>query len=408
MFKYEIKKVFSRMSSKIAVLLLFMVLGVVCWFAMDVGYVNSNGEKENGFEAVRKLREEQKEWAGYLDEEKIEQVILENQRISMTPQARSNDYKQNDIAYSWKQGFQKIRDLLNYSYADDFRSYDYYKADSLKPEEASSFYVNRTKLLEKWLSGEAKYQFSDEEKEYLIQQYRELETPIKYDYMRGWTQLLEYAPTVIMVAMLILGYLVAGIFSSEFQWKSDEVFFTSVYGRNKAVAAKVKAGVCIISVVYWFVILLYSGVVLSYLGADGAGCPIQADMSGWKCFYNIQIWQKYLFTVVGGYIGCLFISLLAMFISAKTKSAVLAAMFPFILIFVPSFLENIQSPVINKIIGLMPDRLLQISVVMNYFDLYSIGGKIVGAVPILLVLYGVLTFLFLPIIYQEYRHKQIS
>lgn len=166
-----------------------MVLGVVCWFAVDVSYINHNGEKENGFEAVRKLREEQKEWAGFLDEEKIKQVILENQRISRTPQARSNDYKQ---------------------------------------------------------------------------------TPIRYDYMRGWTQLLEYAPTVIMVVMLILVYLVAGIFAGEFQWKSDAVFFTSVYGRNKAVAAKIKAGVCIVSAVYWLAILLYSGAVPVLLVLYGA------------------------------------------------------------------------------------------------------------------------------------------
>lgn len=405
MFQYEIKKVFSRTSSKIAMLLLFVILGVVCYFAVNVSYINEKGEKETGYFAVQKLREEQKEWAGFLDEEKIKQVILENQRISMTPQAKSNDYQQNDIAYSQKQGFQKIRDLLNYSYADDFRSYDYYKADSLKPEEASSFYENRTRLLEDWLSGEANERFSDEEKAYFIQQYRALETPMKYDYMRGWTQLLEYAPTVIMVVMFILGYLVSGIFAGEFQWKSDAVFFTSVYGRNKAVAAKVKAGVCIVSVVYWLVILFYSGVALFYLGADGAGCPIQADMSGWKSFYPMQIWQKYLFTVVGGYIGCLFLSFLAMFVSAKTKSSVLAVMLPFILILLPSFFGNIQSPILNKMIGLMPDRLLQISVVINQFDLYRIGGKIVGAVPVLLILYGVLNILLLPMIYQEYRHK---
>ena len=147
--------------------------------------------------------------------------------------------------------------------------------------------------------------------------------------------------------------------------------------------------------------------MLLYLGADGAGCPIQADKSGWKCFYNLLIWQKYLLTVIGGYLGCLFISLLVMLTSAKTKSTVLAAILPFILIFIPSFLGNIQSPVINKMLGLLPDRLLQINVAVNYFELYSIGGRIMGAIPVSFILYGILTIILLPIIYQVYRKKQI-
>ncbi len=408
MFRYEMKKVFAKAGTKIAVIVLLAILGVTCGFAMDVSYVNENGEAENGYAAVRQLREKQKEWSGILDEEKLQKVIEENQRISATPQAKSKDYKENNIAFSWRQGISEIRELLNASFMDEFRSYDYYKADTLMASDASAFYENRTVLLKEWLSNEAKHQFSDVEKQYLVQKYEALKIPLLYDYIGGWTQLFEYVSTVIIITTLVLGYLVAGIFSSEFGWKSDAIFFTTVHGRNKAVVAKIKAGISIVTMIYWPVILLYSGIVLLYLGADGAVCPVQADMVGWKCFYNIQVWQKYLLTVVGGYIGCLFISFLTMLVSAKTKSAVVAVMLPFILIFIPSFLGNIESPVINKVLGLLPDRLLQISTALGYFDLYKVGGKVIGAIPILLVLYSVLTILHVPIIYQEYQHKQIN
>ena len=39
MMRYEVKKVFSRTSSKIAVLVLFLVMGITCFFALDVSYV---------------------------------------------------------------------------------------------------------------------------------------------------------------------------------------------------------------------------------------------------------------------------------------------------------------------------------------------------------------------------------
>ncbi len=408
MFRYEMKKVFSKRSSKTAILLLLVIVGITCWFAIDVSFVNESGETETGYGAVRQLKEKQKEWAGILDEEKLRQAIEENNRINATPEANSNNLIEREIAYSRKQGIDGIRSLLNQSYAEEFRSYDYYRADSLCAEDAGAFYENRITLLKDWLSGDAKDQFTEKEKEYLIRQYESLETPFFYDYTKGWIQALEYSPTVIMFVMLILGFLVAGIFSNEFSWKSDAIFFTAVYGRNRAVAAKIEAGFMIVTAIYWAIILLYSGVVLLYLGVDGAACPIQADFSGWKCFYNIRIWQAYLFTVVGGYIGCLFISFLTMFLSAKTRSAVLAVMLPFVLIFLPSFLGNITSPLMNRILGLFPDRLLQISAAIKIFDLYEVGNRVTGAVPVLFVLYAILAILLPPVIYQEYRRKQIN
>lgn len=408
MFRYEMKKVFSKRSSKIAILLLMVIVGITCWFAMDVSFVNEKGETEKGYAAVRHLRKAQKEWAGMLDEEKLRRVIEENNRINATPQANSNNLTDSEIVYSQKQGIDEIRSLFNKSYAEDFRSYDYYSADSLNAKDVNVFYENRITLLKDWLSNDAKDQFSDKEKEYLIKQYESLETPFFYNYTKGWTQALEYSPTVIMLTMLILGFLVTGIFSNEFSWKADAIFFTAVYGRNKAVAAKIKAGFTIVTAVYWVAILLYSGVLFSYLGIDGTVCPIQVSLFGWKCFYNIQIGQAYLLAMMGGYIGCLFISFLTMFLSAKTKSAVLAVMLPFVLIFIPSFLGNIESSLVSKILGLLPDRLLQVSTAITYFDLYEVGNKVIGAVPVLLVLYAVLAILLLPVIYQEFCHKQIN
>ena len=48
MIRYELKKVFVKPGSRIALLLLALLLGVVCFFAMDVGYVNEQGKQEIG------------------------------------------------------------------------------------------------------------------------------------------------------------------------------------------------------------------------------------------------------------------------------------------------------------------------------------------------------------------------
>ena len=78
--KFEIKKVFCRTSARIALLLLFAVLGVTCFLAMDVPYINENGDRESGLAAIAKLKAAQQEWSGELDEEQLRRVIRENRR----------------------------------------------------------------------------------------------------------------------------------------------------------------------------------------------------------------------------------------------------------------------------------------------------------------------------------------
>lgn len=401
--KFEIKKVFLRRGNQIAVALLVVLLCVVCFFAGNISYVNEEGETEKGFGAVKKLREEQKEWAGFLDEETIQKVIAENNKISQTPEAQSDDFQENDKAFHKKQGFLEIRNLLNYAYAEDFRDYNYFRADSLKPEDASEFYENRISLLENWLSGEGKELFSETEKEYLIKKYENLQTPFFYDYVEGWKQLFLYFPTILMILMLVLGYLVSGIFAREFQWKADSILFSSLYGKNKAVSAKVKACFYIVTGIYWCTVLLYTGAVLFYLGADGAFCPIQANSSDWKSFYEMTNMEKYVLCAVGGYLGCLFISFLTMLVSGKTKSSAAAVILPFVLVFLPSFLSNINNPAVTEILGLLPDRLLQLAQGTANFTLYEIGGKVLDGIFLLFLVYSAFCALLLPVLKRMYR-----
>lgn len=151
---------------------------------------------------------------------------------------------------------------------------------------------------------------------------------------------------------------------------------------------------------------MYSAVVFAVLGADGADCVIQTGFGGWKSFYHITFFQEYLLIILGGYLGSLFILTLVMFLSAKTHSALLAVTVPFILLFIPSFLDGIS--VLSEMLGLLPDQLLQMGIAVKYFNLYQIGGKVTGAVPLVMTLYPVLFLAMLPVLYRMYRKTQIK
>ena len=65
-----------------------------------------------------------------------------------------------------------------------------------------------------------------------------------------------------------------------------------------------------------------------------------------------------------------------------TRSAVVSITFPFVLLFLPSFVGNIGA--ISGMPGLMPDQLLQIGVAVRLFNLNEFGNTVVGALPIFL------------------------
>lgn len=407
MVRFEIKKIFSKPLNKIALILIAVVVCIESHLAISsMLYVDENGDTITGIFAAQPLREAKMQWCGYITEDILSRIVEENAHISNSDEYLSDDVKENNKAFSKMQGFYDIRSIINRAFCS-FRQYDYYRIDSISGDEVRSFYERRISYLVEWLnSDEAINHFSDEEKLFLIGQYNKLETPLYYEYFDGWDVLLERAPAIIMLLVLVTGFLVSGIFSDEFQLKADSIFFSTRLGRTKAVSAKIGAGFIMISAIYWITILIYSGIVLTSLGFDGAECAIQIGSSNWKSFYNITYFQDYLLTVFGGYIGSLFILTFSMFVSAKSRSSVLAVTIPFILIFIPSFLSGISA--LSEVLGLLPDQLLQMCKTVQLFNTYQIGNKVVGAVPIIVITYLFLYCILVPGLYRVYKNIEVK
>lgn len=409
MVRFELKKIISKPVNKFVFIILAVVLCVVSYSAVSsVHYVDENGDTITGISAAQALRETKMQWSGYITEDILSRVVCENALISNSEEYLSDDVKEINKAYSKMQGFDDIRNMINRAFCA-FRQYDYYRIDSISEKEVRSLYERRTANLIEWLnSDEAVNHFSEEEKQFLSEQYNKLETPLYYEYFDGWEALLQYASEIIMLLVIITGFLVSGIFSDEIRLKADSIFFSTRLGRTRAVSAKIGAGFIIISAVYWIIILLYSVIVLTALGFEGADCAIQIGSSNWKSFYNITYFQDYLLTIFGGYIGSLFILTFSMFVSAKTRSSVLAVTIPFIVLFIPSFLSGTSVFVLSKVLGLFPDQLLQMRTTVQLFNTYQIGNKVVGAVPIILVAYLFLYCMLVPVLYRGYKKTEVK
>jgi hypothetical protein len=408
MVYFELKKILSRTGNKVALGILGLVLILVCYFSLQSQcYIDEQGNTIQGIAAVKNLKAFREEWSGTLTIEKIQKVIEENNRINQTEEAKSEELQEQEIAYGWKQGFSDIRHLLAVSYGK-FREYDSMLPDRLKPEDAGRFYENRVNQLKEWLDTEGKDLYSEQEKAFLIRSYETLETPLEYEFYNGWQQIRDYFPTIIMVTVLVLGYLLSGIFARESQLKADAIFYSTRFGRDRAIYAKLKAGLICTTVLYFAMTLSFSLVLWGLIGFDGAFCPIQISGGGWKSLYHINFLEEYVIMLTGGYLGTLFFAFLTMFVSAKTRSAVISVSIPFILIFLPSFLLDLPWPQMSKILGLFPDQLLQLRNAMGVFNLYEIGGKVLTALPLLGAFYLPVTWILYPVIYRVYKKAEVK
>ena len=143
---------------------------------------------------------------------------------------------------------------------------------------------------------------------------------------------------------------------------------------------------------------------LTYLGFGGGNTVIQVRL--WKSLYNITMRQAWVLTVFCGYLGNLFLGILTMLISAKTKSAAVAVSMPFIVIFIPVILQGTVDA-LSTFASFMPSTLLEFYQHLSTFDLVTVFGKVFRVADLCIPLYGLLTLILIPILYREYRTKQI-
>ncbi len=403
MLKFEVKKIFSKRINKLIFMLLFMIVLIGSFLTVrDVRCYQEDGTVLSGFAAAAKLKNMKNTWKGEITEEIIQQVVKANS-------SNKNSADSEAVMLARQQSFEDIREIINCGFSPK-DGYDYFTVDHISPEKAAGLYEQRiTKLKEELsASGGQEGNYSQREQEFLIEQYENLDTPLYYEYAEGWKALLDsqYLPTLMIITIVMIGFLVSGVFSDEFQYKADSIFFSARLGRGRGTAAKIGAGLLAVTVVYWSVMLLYSALILCTLGFGGAGCMIQTGMGNWESIYNITYVQDWLLSMFGGYVGNLFILSFTMLISAKSRSTALAITIPFVLSCAPMFLGRVS--ILTNIMNFFPDMLLRICKFLDVLLVCEAGGTVVGIYPFLIVLYLFLSFAMIPVLYCVYKRAEVK
>lgn len=412
LMRYELKKVFSKRVNQIVLILLAVLLAYTCQSALvKVEWVDGQGNSETGHAAAVNLREASQDWSGSLDQQLLEKVLVQLKAIYSSTEVDPQSQESNWILSHQLQGFQDIADLLGWAYQTEYASFEEMVMD-LQPEDLSRFYTIRINDRKNWLyeddSSWGFYNYSPREKQYILDKFEALQTPLETGYHEGWVQATEQLPTLLKYGMILLSFVLAGIFADEFSWKTDAVYYNTLHGRTRATAVKGGVGFLTITVAYWLCVGVYSLIVLGSLGTDGGNCSIQVHAAYWNIREQMTFRQFYLLAIVTGYLGYLFVGFFVLWISAKTKSPVLAVLIPSLILLLPGFLWNFYSPTMRRIIGILPDKLLDIGVAIQYLYLYTLGERVMTAVPIVATVYTCATVLLVFLCYREYRHKEVT
>lgn len=413
---YEIKKNLLRPSCRIVLALLLILCMYVCYQEVygdnGVEWLTETGERLKGPAAAREMRSAQESWSGIVDRPMLENAL----KVLKQYEAEEKNHPE-DVNYRFRhiQPVWEIRNLLNLSRKDNYewQPYDFFIAETLTAETLPNIREQRIKQLKKYLyddSNSASSYFSQQEKEYLLSCYENMDSTVRMGYAQGWEHAFDAGYYVIFYGSILMAFLVSGIFANEFRWKTDAVYFSTENSRKKGVIAKLSAGFLLTTAVYWSLMLFLNLMILSMLGFDGGSLSILAyPMENWKSIYNLTFQQRSLLALLDGYLIWMLFAVVAMLVSATTRSAGLAVTVPAMLILIPNFLD--ASGITREtsfLMGFFPDKMARAYVGNFPYILGTLFGKVMPMLYIQRLLYIFLIIMLTLISWQVFRSKQVS
>ena len=392
MFKYELKKIFSKRINQ--VLLAAVLVVTIIYSGMAIGsmrYVDEEGQNHTGIESGRLLAENINQWKGKLTAEKISEVIDDYKTIS----AKYPDEIPNTEYGKTVQSYYDIYSFVIGIMTPD-SEWNESVVDQLSDEQLQNIYTiyqdNMKKIVEE-------YGTTPEKRSYLERVYKKIEIPFMFEAKDSWATMTMYAQTYVLLMAVIIGFLVAGIFSGEFRPGTEDVFLATKYGRSKAIKNKIFVGILVSTVTYWIGVGILSLISFAVMGTSGFFTPYQIDDP--YSIYVMTYGEYYLLILVGGYIVTMFCAALTMLVTVKMHTPNLAICIPFFLLCMMPFIARVL-PAFDAFFNLLPTVLTNIFNAVRTPILFQIGSFVFRQISLLMFLYILLFIVLLPLIYIGY------
>lgn len=349
LFLLEHKKLWRKTSTKISVFLCFLYLVVFGsilsfqWFSFGSSddYTSAFGNNFDGYDMIRKSQEYSLMFGGELTDQSLQKMVGDYQDIGAAGVDRELEKTDMHIINSWLGTlYPELLDTGSYKTMMNY----------VELEKLTGFYVRRQNIIEDFLENNGQ---NGDEKEYLLQINAKVKEPFRYEWTEGWSNLLgSIVPDMGVVMALFLAIVLSSLFAGEWYNNTSSLLLATKNGWKKIAFAKIGVG---LSFTAEFFAILTAGNLVSqifFLGTAGWDMPIQTIKLIAIAPMNMLQAEIYEYAFV--FLGVIGFAGVVMFISAKTRSNVLALLFSLAVVYGPMMIAEYLPYGVQKALDLIP------------------------------------------------------
>jgi len=349
LFLLEHKKLWRKTSTKISVFLCFLYLVVFGsilsfqWFSFGSSddYTSAFGNNFDGYDMIRKSQEYSLMFGGELTDQSLQKMVGDYQDIGAAGVDRELEKTDMHIINSWLGTlYPELLDTGSYKTMMNY----------VELGKLTGFYERRQNIIEDFLENNGQ---NGDEKEYLLQINAKVKEPFRYEWTEGWSNLLgSIVPDMGVVMALFLAIVLSSLFAGELYNNTSSLLLTTKNGWKKIAFAKIGVG---LSFTAEFFAILTAGNLVSqifFLGTAGWDMPIQTIKLIAIAPMNMLQAEIYEYAFV--FLGVIGFAGVVMFISAKTRSNVLALLFSLAVVYGPMMIAEYLPYGVQKALDLIP------------------------------------------------------
>lgn len=410
LIRFECKKLLNRTFSIVTIItLLFGIMALSFWIIAENYTDNVDGSEISGLEAIKANKALQAIGAGELNKEMLLEAFHQYQAVTNNPSNYAEDTKdlKNEVYLSKISPYEDILSLLRRNYSP-VSGYNYYILSSVSEDMIDQFYeVRHNKINELVNMDYSSGNYTQAEKNFILNKDLEIKTPFFYDYAKGWSDILELAfSTVFLLIGLSVCVIVAPIFAYEYQTGADAIVLSTRFGRKQIIRAKMIAGFLVSSGIYLFATSFFIIITITAYGIQGWNASFQ--ILSFTSFYNLTMLQVFLCGLLLNYLVVMAIMSTTMMLSSICKSSFSTVIISTLWVFVPLFVPSSKSSrAFNYFLDLLPAKAVDTYKVFSLYDVFSFG-EIVLSLPVVILLSSIcLVFITLPMAWQGFKKHQV-
>jgi len=389
--KFEYKKILRKRST-IIVLLLGILLTAISSVGTLLGNYYVEGKVfESNYDGMKKDREYRRSLSGrVINSSFLSEAIAAYSHIPPTDgiYVHTNEYQQYARPYS------EISNIIRKVYGVD----NLKQMASITEENLNNFYAIRQNMVERIIENTA---MSEKEKTNSINLSRKVKTPFIYSYTGGYTRFFAQMYTTAILICFICTICISPLFAGEYSDRMDSLIFSSKYGKNKMICAKLFTGISFTILLNIAITIASYITIMMFYGWEGSSSPIQLFLPlSIAPFTMGQVALLYFIVVL---FGNILSSTLVMVLSAKLKSPFIVLVIMTAITIIPGFVKVSENVLwMYHLYNLIPVNMFNFDNIISIFSIDFLG-LVIQPYELILSFAILASITLLPFAYKSFR-----